>query len=246
VSSDAPVLPWQAARAWLARECEVRLGRDLAIAGADAELHAGRTLAALVCGALVGPAALVGLQVGGIAVSMVVPAWLALAGALAGVAVVQVTLRQRAAGRRREFAHALGAYLDLLALLLAADEGTEGALAQAADAGHGWAFDELRGALRDARTHGRPMWAALDELGERLDVRELREIAASAQLGGSEGAAVRRSLIAKARSLRATALADAETHARARSKQMALPLVAIAVAFLVFLFYPAIAQLTSS
>jgi Flp pilus assembly protein TadB len=140
----------------------------------------------------------------------------------------------------------LGAYLDLLAMLLAANEGTEGALHHAAEVGDGWAFDELRRALRDARTRGAPMWDALETLGERLDIVELREIAAAADLGGSQGASVRRTLMAKARSLRSHALSGEETDARNRSKQMAMPLMAIAVAFLIFLFYPALAQLTSS
>ena len=83
-------------------------------------------------------------------------------------------------------------------------------------------------------------------LGERLDIVELREIAAAAGLGGSQGASVRRTLMAKARSLRSHALSGEETDARNRSKQMAMPLMAIAVAFLIFLFYPALAQLTSS
>jgi Flp pilus assembly protein TadB len=233
-------------RRWLTIDARSRTGRDLTAAGVGAEVHAGRTVAGAGIGLVAGPMIAAAVAATGVGVAIVVPVWLALTGSLIGAAVPQLALRRAAAQRRREFRHALGAYLDLLAMLLAADEGIEGALHHAAEVGDGWPFDELRRALRDARTRGAPMWEALETLGDRLDIVELREVAAAAGLGGSQGASVRRTLMAKARSLRSHALSGEETDARNRSKQMAMPLMAIAVAFLLFLFYPALAQLTSS
>ena len=245
---DASSAGWRdrLSRRWLTIDAQSKTGRELTAAGVGAELHAGRTIAGAGIGLVAGPLLAALLAAAGIGMPFVVPIWLALSGSVIGAAVPQVTLRRAAARRRRAFRHALGAYLDLLAMLLAANEGTEGALHHAAEVGDGWAFDELRRALRDARTRGAPMWDALETLGERLDIVELREIAAAADLGGSQGASVRRTLMAKARSLRSHALSGEETDARNRSKQMAMPLMAIAVAFLIFLFYPALAQLTSS
>lgn len=245
---DASPAGWRdrLSRRWLTIDAQSKTGRDLTAAGVGAELHAGRTIAGAAIGLIAGPFLATLLAAAGVGMPFVVPIWLALSGSVIGAAVPQITLRRAAARRRRAFRHALGAYLDLLAMLLAANEGTEGALHHAAEVGDGWAFDELRRALRDARTRGAPMWDALETLGERLDIVELREIAAAADLGGSQGASVRRTLMAKARSLRSHALSGEETDARNRSKQMAMPLMAIAVAFLIFLFYPALAQLTSS
>ena len=245
---DASSAGWRdrLSRRWFTIDAQSKTGRELTAAGVGAELHAGRTIAGAGIGLVAGPLLAALLAAAGIGMPFVVPIWLALSGSVIGAAVPQVTLRRAAARRRRAFRHALGAYLDLLAMLLAANEGTEGALHHAAEVGDGWAFDELRRALRDARTRGAPMWDALETLGERLDIVELREIAAAADLGGSQGASVRRTLMAKARSLRSHALSGEETDARNRSKQMAMPLMAIAVAFLIFLFYPALAQLTSS
>lgn len=245
---DASSAGWRdrLSRRWLTIDAQSKTGRELTAAGVGAELHAGRTIAGAAIGLIAGPFLAALLAAAGVGMPFVVPIWLALSGSVIGAAVPQVTLRRAAARRRRAFRHALGAYLDLLAMLLAANEGTEGALHHAAEVGDGWAFDELRRALRDARTRGAPMWDALETLGERLDIVELREIAAAADLGGSQGASVRRTLMAKARSLRSHALSGEETDARNRSKQMAMPLMAIAVAFLIFLFYPALAQLTSS
>lgn len=245
---DASSAGWRdlLGRRWLTIDAQSKTGRELTATGVGAELHAGRTIAGAAIGLIAGPFLAALLAAAGVGISVIVPIWLALSGSLIGAAVPQITLRRAAARRRRAFRHALGAYLDLLAMLLAANEGTEGALHHAAEVGDGWAFDELRRALRDARTRGAPMWDALETLGERLDIVELREIAAAADLGGSQGASVRRTLMAKARSLRSHALSGEETDARNRSKQMAMPLMAIAVAFLIFLFYPALAQLTSS
>lgn len=245
---DATSAGWRdrLSRRWLTIDAQSKTGRELTAAGVGAELHAGRTIAGAAIGLIAGPFLAALLAAAGVDMPVVVPIWLALSGSVIGAAVPQVTLRRAAARRRRAFRHALGAYLDLLAMLLAANEGTEGALHHAAEVGDGWAFDELRRVLRDARTRGAPMWDALETLGERLDIVELREIAAAADLGGSQGASVRRTLMAKARSLRSHALSGEETDARNRSKQMAMPLMAIAVAFLIFLFYPALAQLTSS
>ena len=123
-------------------------------------------------------------------------------------------LRAEAAQARTDFRHALGAYLDVLVLLLAAQEGPESAMDLAAQAGQGPAFAELRRAVWQARLSGEPLWDTLDDLGRRLRIAELREIAAAGSLAGESGAAVRQSLTAKARALRQAALAEAETTAR--------------------------------
>ena len=63
---------------------------------------------------------------------------------------------REAAKARKDFRHALGAYLDVLVLLLAANEGPEGAMETAARAGNGPAFMELRRATVAGPPVGRP------------------------------------------------------------------------------------------
>ena len=145
---------------------------------------------------------------------------------------------------RTDFRHALGAYLDVLVLLLAAHEGPESAMDLAAQAGEGPAFAELRRAVWQARLAGEPVWDTLDDLGRRLRITELREVAAAGSLAGESGAAVRRSLTAKARSLRQAALAEAETVARKRSQALFGPLVLMGLGFVVFLIYPMLTNLS--
>ena len=157
---------------------------------------------------------------------VLVPIWFGVLGAVGGFLTPRVVLRAEASTARTNFRHALSAYLDVLVLLLAAGEGPEGAMETAARAGNGMAFIELRRATNQARLSGEPVWDTLDDLGRRLDIVELREIAAAGNLAGEQGAAVRRSLMAKARSLRSTSLAAAESQARRRSQSMFLPVVA--------------------
>ena len=160
-----------------------------------------------------------------------------------GFLAPRLVLRAEAAKARSDFRHALSAYLDVLVLLLAAGEGPEGAMETAARAGNGPAFIELRRATVQARLSGEPIWDLLDELGRRLGVAELCEIAAAGNLAGERGAAVRRSLMAKARALRTTSLSADEAQARRRSQQMFLPIVLMGVGFILFLLYPLITNI---
>ncbi len=162
--------------------------------------------------------------------------------AVAGFFLPALELRSQAAERRRSFRHALGCFLDLVAVRLAGGAGVESSLSDSAASGHGWAFAELRQALAEARLMGEPPWAGLARLGDDLDVSELRELAASAALAGDEGARVRASISAKAKALRVRGLADAEGAAQAASERMSLPIVLLLVGFIVFLGYPAINQ----
>lgn len=165
---------------------------------------------------------------------------IAIGSVVAGAAVPILTLRRRARRHRRAFRHALSCYLDLVAIGLAGGAGIDTALTTSVDAGHGWAFVRLRDALRAARLAGEPPWQAFAQLGDDLAIEELRELAASMALAGSEGARVRTSLLTKARAMRTRALTDTERHAQAASERMALPIVVLMAGFVVFLGYPAL------
>lgn len=217
---------------------------DLAILRRPVELHAGISVVGAVVGAFAGPVLWTIAAASGSPLPPFVPLWFLVAGAVTGFLLPRALLRSEAAAARRDFRHALGAYLDVLVLLLAAQEGPESAMELAARAGRGPAFDELRNATWQARLSGEAVWTALDELGERMDVIELREIAAAGSLAGESGAAVRKSLTAKARSLRTASLAAAETAARRQSQAMFAPLVLLGMGFILFMIYPLVTNIT--
>ena len=226
---------------WLTDE---RSAADLAILQRPVELYAGTRVLAAVGGALAGPVVWVLAAAVGAPLSPLVPLWFLAVGLVIGWLAPRAALHAAAASARRDFRHALGAYLDVLVLLLAAQEGPESAMELAADAGRGAAFDELRRATWQARLSGEPVWEALDDLGRRIAVPELGEVAAAGALAGESGAAVRKSVTAKARALRTAGLAAAEAAARRQSQAMFGPLVLMGLGFITFMIYPLVTNLS--
>lgn len=231
-----------AARSAAGRQMRRRLEGDLRVTGRSADdLIARQSLCALA-GLVWAPVTAALMMGGGVRVSWVLPVWISLVLAGAGAAIPVVSLKVAAAERRRGFRHALGCFLDLVAVRLAGGTGIDGALQLSATSGQGWAFTEIRHALGEARLLGQPPWAGLDRLGTELHISELNELAASVGLAGDEGARVRRSIAAKARAIRIRGLADAESVAQAASERMSLPIVLLMVGFVIFLGYPAVNQ----
>jgi tight adherence protein C len=216
---------------------------DLEVVRRPLEVYAGICLIAAAVGAAAGPAGWLAAAAAGTTLPVLVPVWLAVFGAVCGFVGPRLWLRAEAVKARRDFRHALSAYLDVLVLLLAAGEGPEGAMVTAARAGNGEAFMAMRQATVAARLSGEPVWDSLDELGRRLDIVELREIAAAGTLAGERGASVRKTLMTKARSLRTTSLTADEATARRRSETMFAPIVVMGVGFALFLIYPLVSNI---
>jgi len=186
-----------------------------------------------------------GLTLTGIGPPPVVVAVAAAAASVGGFFLPELTLRERAEGRRRAFRHALSSYLDLVNVILAGGGGIETSLHAAADAGDGWAFAAIRQALDRARLTNRSPWATFSDLGAELGIEELRELAASVELAGSQGARIRASLAAKADSLRGHQIAETEAAAEAATERMTIPVAVLLFGFLAFIAYPAIHQITT-
>jgi tight adherence protein C len=213
---------------------------DLRLLGRSPDAHLARCLLVGAVSALIAPAVVGILALGGITTAVEVPVALVMALAIGGTLVPNLTIRSEAAGRRRSFNHSLSAFLDLVAVNLAAGRGIEGALDTAAAAGDGWAFGEIRQALYRAKVMGETPWTGLDHLGEALGVADLQELAASVSLAGDSGAKVRTSLAAKAQALRIKSLADVEEAAQAATERMSLPVILLLCGFVIFIGFPAI------
>jgi tight adherence protein C len=156
--------------------------------------------------------------------------------------VPDIAVRKKAAERRRQMRHTLTLILDLTAISLAGGAGVQQALADAAQAPHGWAAAKLRHALHVAQLTRTSPWQHLADLGRHLKVSDLSELAATLNLAGTEGAKVRASLAAKARAMRRRQLSEADGAAQAATEQMSLPVVLLFVAFLLLIGYPALAH----
>lgn len=217
------------------------LRADLEVMGRSIETHLGMSVLAAVAG-LFAPAFALAPFVLGLGVSPTVPIWLALVGAVAGFALTTVQLSGTAKERRRAFRHVVSAFLDLVSMNLAGGRGVPEALSSASRLSQGWAMVRIRDAMETARLQGVTPWAALGDLGERMAVEELRDLAAALALVAEDGAKVRDSLAARAVSMRQRELADAESQAAKRSQSMLIAQLLLCVGFLLFLIYPAIAK----
>jgi tight adherence protein C len=170
---------------------------------------------------------------------------LSLATAAAGFVLPDLLLKDAADRRRQSFRHALSSYLDLVNVLLAGGAGIETALHAAADAGDGWGYATIRTALQRSRLTGLSPWSTFAELADRLGVDELAELAANVSLAGSHGARIRASLAAKADTLRGHQVAETEAAAEAATERMTIPVAVLLFGFLLFIAYPAVAQITN-
>ncbi len=169
---------------------------------------------------------------------------LVIGGGCAGWWWSDARLAERVTERRQAFGHALSSYLDLVNVILAGGGGVETALTAAADAGDGFAFTRIRGALERAQRIGQPLWQAFDDLGVELGVPELRELASSLGLAGSQGARIRASLQTKADTLRRHQLAATESEAEAATERMNIPTAVLLLGFLLFILFPAVSAIT--
>ena len=186
------------------------------------------------------------LTIVGVDVRIIVPMWAAIGGGAVGLVTPMLELRSEAARARTEFRHALAAYCDVASIGLASGMGIESALHEAARAGEGWAFAELRLALDTGYRSGRTAWESLGVLGTELGVSDLTELAGALALAGDHGAAVLDTVSTKARSLRERLVAEAERRAVAVTERMGIPATLVLIGFTAFLLFPALAAFSSS
>ena len=219
------------------------LRADLAVLGRSLEGFLASTVLFAVAGLLF-PLVLAGLAgLAGIQLGLTVSVGIALLFALLGGLLPLVAVRREAAVRRKDFRHAVGAFLDLVSMNLAGGRGVPEALTAAAAIGGGWAFGRLRDTLAFARLQGLTPWAALGRLGDEVGLNELRDLAAALALVADDGAKIRDSLAARAATLRRRELAEMEGRAGERSQSMLVAQMLIVLGYLLFLAFPAVSRI---
>jgi tight adherence protein C len=216
------------------------LRSNLALVDKSFENFLATKILLAILGLLFAPILLLGLTFSGLHLTFVVPVWAGLV--LAGIFFLlpDLELRQKVEQRRRDFRHAIGAFLDLVAMNLSGGRGVPEALLAASEIGTGWAMWRIRDALVNARITGQTPWQALGVLGEEIRVDELRDLSAALSLVADDGAKVRESLSTRAASLRRRELADMQGEAGERSQSMLVAQMVLCGAFLIFLIYPAV------
>jgi tight adherence protein C len=214
---------------------------DLTVVGRPLEQHVLWLLLSAFAGFAIPPLLLSLLQsTGAVGVGWYVPLALALVGAILGPVIVHSTTVEEAARIRSDLRYQVSAYLDVVTMLLAANTGYEGALEQAAHAGDGRLFVELRRRIRDAGARGASMTEALRRTGIDLGLDELEQVAATAALSAAEGAPVARTLAAKCATLRSALATEQESEARLRTSRLTTPIVGMSLIFMALVIYPAL------
>ncbi|MGW1107903.1 type II secretion system F family protein [Streptomyces sp. NPDC002540] len=179
----------------------------------------------------------------GVSLPFYVPAAVGLVVALLLFVTPDLAVRDQAKRAREEFAHALSAYLDLVALKRAADAGPAEALEKAAEVGRGWPFLYLQGALRRARLEKIPPYQALTELAAEYDLPVLDDVADIMRGSATDGAAVYKALRARTAALNAELLADQASEANAASEKMTAPGALLAVLVMLLMAFPAVIRM---
>ncbi|WP_455362584.1 type II secretion system F family protein [Streptomyces sp. SYSU K21746] len=181
--------------------------------------------------------------IAGVSLPFYVPAGVGLL--IAGLLFItpDLAVRDQAKRAREEFAHALSAYLDLVALKRAADAGPAEALEKAAEVGRGWPFLFLQGALRRARMEKIPPYQALTELAAEYDLPVLDDVADIMRGSATDGAAVYKALRARTTALNSELLADQAAEANAASEKMTAPGALLAVLVMLLMAFPAVIRM---
>jgi len=147
---------------------------------------------------------------------------------------------------RLEFARALGAYIDLVALERNNGSGVRQALESAALVGDSWVFTRLSEELTRSRWSGQPPWDALHTLADELGLPELDDFADIMRLSGEEGASVYSHLRARSAAMRTAMLNDEVAEANAVGERMTIPGSLLGVVFMALLVAPSLLRMFSN
>ena len=179
----------------------------------------------------------------GLGVPLVVPAIASVVLGLVLFLVPDATVRSKAAKAREEFARAVGAYLELVALERRAGSGPTQSLTRAASVAESWPFVRIRQELTRSQLAGTTPWGVLAELSVELGVPALEETADIVRLAGEDGGSVYEALRARGRGLRTELLTLEQSRANATTQSLGVPVAALGLVFSLLLFTPAVLQI---
>lgn len=214
---------------------------ELQLVDRTVEQHVTYLVGAALAGLVVPPLLLGAFQGAGVvSLNVFVPLLAALTLAVLAPVAVHSQVVDEAETLRSDLRYQVSAYLDVVTMLLAGNTGYEGALEQAAHAGDGRLFAELRRRMRESGARGSSLTDALQRTGVELGLEELQQIAATAALSAAEGAPVARTLAAKCATLRSALSTEQESEARLRTSRLTTPIVGMALIFMALVMYPAL------
>lgn len=232
---------WMAARVSARGLASPSLRADLALLDRTIESHLVSKVTTTAVGLMLPAVVLIVLAIAGVEVGFAIPGLAAIGLGAVFFFLPDLSAIQAAAKRRDEMRRALSCYLDLVSMALAGGRGAPEALPSAAGIGQGWAFELIADTLNHARYSGLTPWEALKNLGDRVQVAELRDLGNALNLVSDDGAKVKESLKARAATARSRQLAESEGSAEKASESIKNAHLLLGFMFLIFLGFPAVA-----
>jgi hypothetical protein len=217
--------------------------RELALVGRTPERHLAQKLLSALFGLVVFPYAAFMASLTAISIPVLVPAFFSLALAAVMWFLPDLLLRSQAAEARVDYLHAVASYLELVALERAGDRGPAEALISAARVGNGPVLRRISAALDRAMLDRQPPWEGLADLAEELGLTPLQDLADTMRMAGTDGAAVYKTLRARAANLRSELLSDELAKANVVSERMVLPGTGLVVVFTILVGFPAVSRM---
>lgn len=211
---------------------------DLELIGKAPHTLLGEKVLVALIGLIALPACGVLFSALGLQLPLIVPAFGTLLLATVFWFLPDLEATSKAQAARAEFTRAVGAYLELLAIERMSGAGAIQATEGAATVGGSWPFQRISQTLQLARFAGVTPWAALDQLGDSLEVPALHDVADIMRLAGAEGAAVVEQLRGRARSLRGAQISLDRAAANDDSTRMTIPATLTVGVFLLAMVIP--------
>ena len=217
--------------------------QELALLRVPLNRYYGEKVGYTVIGLVAGPLFTALVTLAGVDLPVLVP----VAGTVAFAAglsfLPDYNARDDAKRARVEFARAMSAYIDLVALERNSGAGSRQAMETAALVGDSWVFRRLSEELARSRWSGQAPWNALRALADELALPELSDLADIVRLSGEEGAQIYAQLRARSAALRSAMLADELTAANETNERMTIPMAALGGVFMAILIAPALLRL---
>ena len=222
--------------------------KDLALVGTTSEQHSANQALMGILGLVIPPAlAAVFILIAGMPAPILIfslPMSLGLAALL--MWATNLTITQKAAEARQEFARAVATYIELVAAERKRATAATIALEHAADVADSWVFVRIRQELQLARYKGQRPWDALKQFSKEIGVPELSDLADIMRLAGAEGASVYEPLRARGKGLRVQLLNEARSRANADSERITMPMALMGLIFIALIATPPLFKLITS
>ena len=220
--------------------------RELALLRIPIAQFYGEKLTFAGLGLLIPPSLTLLFNILGLGIPLQIPALASLVLAVVMFFIPNYNAVDEARKARVEFARALGAYIDLVAVERHNGIGARQAMEAAAGVGDSWVFTRLSEELTRSRWSGLPPWDALHTLATELGLPELDDFADIMRLSGEEGASVYATLRARSAAMRAAMLNDEIAQANAVGERMTIPGSLLGVIFMALLVTPSLLRMLIS